>query len=449
MSATLSSVEKRREAPGRERRQRDFVAERALPQSRKPRVLFLNRSYWPDGEATGQLLTELTEDLAKQFDVSVIAGRPNVNLSGATYHRVRAQVRNDVRMLRVPHFRLAKQYLPFRAINLATFFGGAVCRGLFCRRSDIVVVETDPFLLALAGRLLRWRHGANLVIYMQDIHPDLGVAIGRLREGMLTRTLESALRRAYRMADRVVVLSEDMRATLLSKGVSAEVCVTIPNWIDTRELRPNEDENGFRKREGISASQFVVMYSGNLGATQLLGEFLSAARRLGGRSDILFALIGAGSGEDELRRRVEEERLENVRFFPYQPKELLRESLTAADLHFLSTHPKALGYLMPSKLYGILAAGRPVLAAVPSDSELSKLIENEEVGTVVRPDDDAAIAGAITTAVASPQRLAEQGRRARQLAEMRYDRRVVTERFGCLLTELAAGKNQATSREAA
>lgn len=434
----------------------EFPSPGANRNGQRPRVLFLNRSFWPDGEATGQLLTELTEDLESQFDVTVIAGWPNVNVSGTPFRRFRAQVRNGVRIVRVPHAQLPKQSLLCRAINLATFFCGAVVRGLLIRRHEIVVVETDPFLLALAGGILRWRHGARLVIYVQDIHPDLGVAIGRLKEGMLTRFLGAALRRAYRNADRVVVLSEDMRRTLTSEGLPEKLCVKIPNWIDMRGFPADIGGNGadrsanaFRAREGIDPARFLVMYSGNLGTTQLLEVFLDAAGMLQDRPDVLFALVGAGSGERGLRARAKQRRLENVRFFPYQPKDLLQDSLTAANLHFLSAHPNALGYLMPSKFYGILAAGRPVLAAVQRNSELARLIETENVGAVVPPDDAEAIASAITKAAAAPDRLAQQGRRARGLAQTRYDRHVLTDRFGCLLGDLASGKARAVSREVA
>lgn len=405
-------------------------------QRTKPRVLFLNRSYWPDGEATGQLLTELTEDLAEDFEVTAVVGLPHANPSGERYRWFRDQRRRGVRILRVPHARLPKHSLFFRAINFLSFLFAAVGRGLFARRQNMIVVETDPFLLALVGGVLRRRHRAKLVIYLQDIHPDLGIAIGRLKNNWLARSLRWALRRAYLRADCLVVPSDDMRATLVDGGLPSSRCVTIPNWIDTRLVRPVGEPNGFRIREGIEPSRFVVMYSGNLGATQQLEYLLDAAGRLREHAEILFAFVGAGSAEKELRARADDLGLTNVRFFPYQPKERLGESLSAADLQVISVHPRALAYLMPSKLYGILAVGRPVLAAIQSESELARLILSENVGTVVPPNDVNAIVAAIEQASKGRDRLAEQGRRARLLAEQEYDRSVATDRFAKLVDGL-------------
>ena len=417
----------------------------SAPSGDRPRVLILNRSYWPDGEATGQLLTELTEDLAGRFEVTVIVGHPNTNPSGETYRSIGTQMRHDVRILRVPHTRLPKHSLICRAINFITFLFLAVVRGLFMRRQHVIVLESDPFLLALFGGLLRWRHRAKLVIYLQDIHPDLGVAIGRLKVNLLVKGLRRALRRAYRAADCLIVPSDDMRRTLIAGGAPESVCQTIPNWIDTRRIRPADEPNGFRVREGIAPSQFVVMYSGNFGATQQIEYLLNAAERLREKTDLLFALVGGGSAERGLRKLASDRQLKNVRFFPYQPKERLGESLSAADVHLISVHPRALDYLMPSKLYGIMAVGRPILAVIRPESELAEFIVNENIGTVIPPNDAEALALAIEQARKSPGRLAEQGLRARHLAEREYDRRIVTGRFADMVNELI---NNAASRPA-
>ena len=400
------------------------------------RVLLLNRSYWPDGEATGQLLTELAEDLAGRYEVTVIVGRPNANPSGETYRSIGTQMRHGVRVVRVPHTRLPKHPLICRAINFITFLFMAVVRGVLMRRQHVIVLESDPFLLALFGGLLRWRHRAKLVIYLQDIHPDLGVAIGRLKVNPLVKYLRSALRRAYRTADRLIVPSNDMRRTLIAGGASESACQTIPNWIDTDQVRPTDAPNGFRVREGIAPSQFVVMYSGNFGATQQIEYLLDAAERLRDKTDLLFALVGGGSAERGLRARAGDRQLANVKFFPYQPKERLGESLSAADVHLISVHPRALDYLMPSKLYGIMAAGRPILAAIRPESELAEFIVNEDIGMVIPPNNAEALALAIEQARMAAGRLAEQGQRARRLAEREYDRRIVTGRFASMIEEL-------------
>ncbi|MBA3311886.1 MAG: glycosyltransferase family 4 protein [Planctomycetota bacterium] len=417
---------------------------------RRPRVLFLNRSYWPDGEATGQLLTELSEDLADRFDVTVVAGLPNTNPSNEPYRTFRSEVRRGVRILRVPHTRLPKGWLPGRAINFITFLASATIRSTFCRRQDVIVVETDPFLLSLIGVMLRWRHRANLVVYLQDIHPDIGVAIGRLKESCLTRTLRRSLNAVYRRAERVVVLSRDMRNTLVAAGVPEHAVVCIPNWIDTKRVRPSKGRNRFRTEAGIDDDAFVVMYSGNLGITQQLDRLLDAAEMLRSRSDVSMVFIGGGSAEAGLREEANRRGLTNVRFFPYQPKEALGDSLSAADLHAITVHPAALAFLMPSKLYGILAAARAVLAAAPSDSELAEIVRTHRLGYVVPPGDARAMAAAIGKAVEDRAETTAMGIRGRQLAEETYDRAYVTRQFGDLLADVydEATRPQTTTVEA-
>lgn len=413
---------------------------------RRARVLFLNRSYWPDGEATGQLLTELTEDLAVRFDVTVVAGLPNTNPARESFQRWKSEVRKGVRILRVPHMQLPKRSLAGRAINFITFLAFACVRAVFCKRQDVLVVETDPFLLALLGYVLRIRHGAQLVIYLQDIHPDLGVAIGQLRETWLTRSLRSMLRFVYKRADQVIVLSRDMQRTLVAAGVRERNIECIPNWTDTQRIRPSEGANRFRAAASIPAEAFVVMYSGNLGMTQQLDRVLDAAEMLRSRQDILFVLVGGGSAAAELRDAVATRGLSNVRFFDYQPKGSLGDSLSAADLHIITVHPAALPYLMPSKLYGILAAARAILTSAPRHTELAEVVSSNRLGYVVPSADGNALADVIRQAADDRDETKAMGLRGRQLAVKRYDRAHTTTQFGDMLARVSDAKHRSRVR---
>ena len=180
------------------------------------RILFLNRSYWPDAEATGQLLTELCEDLTERFDVSVLAGQPNQNPKGETYDRSRCQERNGVFIERVRHPQWSKRSLIGRAINLIGFLFAATFRSLRISRPDFVIVETDPFMLPMLGRWLKWWRGSRLIVYLQDLYPDVAVVLEKVREGWLTRFIRWQLMAAYRQADAIVVLSGDMKNTLIN-----------------------------------------------------------------------------------------------------------------------------------------------------------------------------------------------------------------------------------------
>lgn len=403
----------------------------------KPRVLFLNRSYWPDAEATGQLLTELCEDLASDFDVHVVAGQPNQNPTGETFARSGTEVRNGVTIHRVTHPQLAKRNMAGRALNLVAFLWAAARRAPSVPDVDLVVAETDPFLLALLGQRLKTRTGARLIAYVQDLYPDIAVALGKVREGWLTRAIRGRMLAAYRQADQVVVLSADMRQRLIEWGVAADRITSIPNWVDTRTVFPIKSNNPFREQEGLG-DRFVVMHSGNMGLSQQLTTTLDAMA-LVESPDLQLLLIGGGAEKHLLEDRARQQGLRNVRFLPYQPREALAASLSAADVHLISLHPEAHHCLMPSKLYGILASGTAVLVIAAEDSELARLVREHDVGLVVPPGDPSAVARALAWCETHREEIARQGARARRLAETQCDRRLQTAAFRRVLHEVLAG----------
>ncbi len=395
-------------------------------------LLFLNRSYYPDEEATGQLLTQLCEDLAAEFEVHVVAGQPCVNPLGREYHRSGSRVHNGVTIHRVRNTRFNKSSSFGRLSNWLSYLGLSSLRLLFIQRPEVVITETDPPFLSVLGLLMKRAFGCKLVVYLQDIYPDIGIAIGRLRDGFATRRLKNLFHRTYRAADRIVVLSEDMRSGLVADGVQADKIVVIPNWIDCTRVHPVKRHNPFRERNGWS-DKFVVMHSGNMGMSQGLDNVLSAAVLLRecirvssvpirGLPEIVFALVGDGAARAGLEQTAREKNLTNVQFFDYQPNEHLAESLSAADVHILTQDPRTVRYLAPSKLYGILASGTPVIAIAPGDCCLARMIRDEQVGYVVEPDNPAALADQIQHCAASRDELPPLAHRARELALARFDR---------------------------
>ncbi len=400
--------------------------------TRRPRIVFMNRSYWPDAEATGQLLTDLCEDLAEECDVTAIVGQPNQNPRDETFVRSGREQRHGVTIERVRHPRFSKRSLPGRAVNLVGFLAAAVFRAVRVRSPDVFVIETDPFLLSLAGPWLKWWHRARLVVYLQDIYPDIAVALGKVREGWLTGLIRRRLLAAYRHADRIVVLGEDMKAKLTAWGLPAESIVSIPNWVDTRWVFPVKENNAFRREHNLDG-KFVVMHSGNTGLSQCLENVLEAAAQLHDRPDIEFLMVGDGAAKPSLEQQAKRLQLSNVRFLPYQPRDALAESLSAADLHLISMHPAVGQCLMPSKFYGILASGTAVLAIAPASSELATIIQDEEVGFTVESGSPGLLADKLRWCADNREELADRGRLARGLAEREYDRRQMTDRFAELL----------------
>ncbi len=386
----------------------------------RPRVLFLNRSYWPDCEATGQLLTQLCENLADTFDISVLVGQPNANPKNESYVRYGVQTRNGVDIHRVPHTTFNKRSTVGKALNFISFFFSACWQAVWVPHPQVVIAETDPFLLPLLGGILKQLRGCQLIVYLQDIYPDIAVAIGKAKPGFVTRTLWWMLRSTYNRADKVVVLGEDMRRRLILRGVDASRVVCIPNWIDTDDVYPIKEDNDFRREHGLQ-DKFVVMHSGNMGLTQELDQLLDVAERVQDDERIVFLLVGDGASRKRLQERVTASGLSNVRFLPYQPKEQLALTLSAADLHVVSMHPKISGLLVPSKMYGIMASGTPMLAIVPRTTDAHALVTREQIGFSVRPYDVAQQVTIIRQCAAGEHDLEAMGQRARQLVESDFD----------------------------
>jgi glycosyltransferase involved in cell wall biosynthesis len=393
-----------------------------IPENPGPsqRLLFLNRSYYPDVEATGQLLTELCSDLARRHEVTVIAGWPNLVPAPASGAWLQYQRHQGVSIIRTANFRFSKTSLLGRAVGLASYLLLAAWAAFRQRPPDTIVVETDPPMLGVLGALLKSWYRCRLVFYLQDLYPEVALALGKLRPGPLSWLLWLATQRGLRSADRVIVLGEDMCRRVQARGIDPRKIHVVPNWIDTATVRPTLASAALRQEWGLDG-KFVVMYSGNLGLSQGLDSLLESACRLR-EQPVAFVLVGDGASKTALMARATEWCLDNVRFFPYQPRERLAESLGAADLHLIPLRRGLAGCIVPSKLYGILAAGVPYLAAVDEDSEVARVTHEYGTGLRILPDDPDSLSDALRWCLSHRVELQKMGRRGRSLAVCQYDR---------------------------
>lgn len=409
---------------------------------KKIRVLFLNRSYWPDSEATGQLLTELCESLASEFDVHVLAGQPNAS----SEENWRDQpIRNGVTIHRVSHTVLPKSNMLLKAVNFITF--AAACRRQIMKlpSPEVVIFETDPFLLPFVADRLHRKSGVPMIGYLQDIYPDVAIALGKVNNSWFIRKLREKMFSVYKRCERMVVLSTDMKRLLLDSDIEENRIEIIPNWADTEAIRPIlREENKFLQREGLQG-KFVVMYSGNLGLTQRLEEFIEAAALLKDEPEIEFVFIGRGAMKCRLEKIAEFRQLNNVRFLDYQPRDELAHSLSAADLHLVPLTKELSQCLMPSKIYGILAAGRPYLTNAPPESELQKITTSQEVGLTVEAGSSQRIADVVRSCQDDRRLLDQMGQQGRSLAMSRFTKAKSELAFKDLLTTVMTahqGKNK-------
>jgi glycosyltransferase involved in cell wall biosynthesis len=400
--------------------------------SRKPRLLVLNQYYWPGVEATAQLLTELCEALAEDLDVTVVTG-----VLHGHEHEPRRIVRNGVEIVRVPSTSFERSRLLARASNYVTYLSNALLRGLRGRRPDVVLCMTDPPIVADIALLVARRYRAPLVVISQDVFPEIAVQLKRLENPVLMSLLRGLVSVYLRRADRVVAIGETMRKRLEAKGARPDRVEVIPNWVDTKRLEPHGKHTWWAREAGFE-EKFIVMHSGNVGHAQDLDSLVRAATFLRDLDDLLIAIIGTGARHAELVALAERLETDKVVFAYYQPRHLLAQSLSAADVHVVGLAPGLAGYVVPSRLYGILAVGRPVIVAADPESETAQVVKEIGCGILVPPGRAELLARAIRDAHDGKYDLDEMGALGRAWVEREADRSVAVRRYRDLLLELAS-----------
>ncbi|MGO9058220.1 MAG: glycosyltransferase family 4 protein [Candidatus Binataceae bacterium] len=365
-------------------------------------------------------------------------------VAGPSYHvehRTRfpwtRQSRRHVNIIRTWGTKLPKAHLSMRMLNLASYYSLAALACLGLSRPDLIVANTDPPLLGALGTALKKKWGCQLVYNVRDLFPDIAYVNGGVKSSLLLKLLEKANQSAFRNADLVVVLGRDMASRVAAKDVPKAKIAVIPDWVDCAKIVPPVS-NEFRADFG---DKFVVMYSGNLGLSQQLETVLDTAERFREDARVVFAMIGEGARKKWLQAQACERNLTNVRFYTYRPKDKLTESLSAADIHLVPMAPGAIGCMVPSKLYGILAVGRPFIAMMEPMAEVAQLAIEHSVGFVTAPGDSVVLENAIKAALARPTELKRMGERARRLAEERFDRKIVTRQYSEMLESVYAKVN--------
>jgi colanic acid biosynthesis glycosyl transferase WcaI len=400
----------------------------------RPRILVLNQYYWPGVEATGQLLSQLCADLSRDYAVTVITGRLTVPRAdaGRTVHE-------GVEVVRVNSTAFPRRILALRAVNYLTFLAASARAATAAPRPQIVLCMTDPPVVAIVALAAARRSGAALVVISQDVFPEIAVLLHRIENAVVVGALRVAIRAYLKRADRIVAIGETMRRRLEAKGARGERVRVISNWVDTTFLDEKPRDNDW-SREARLADRFVVMHSGNVGYAQDLDTLVRSATFLRDLDDLAIAIVGDGARRDELIALAELLEVDQVSFLRYQPREALPYSLSSAHVHVVGLARGLSGYVVPSRLYGVLAVGRPVIAAADSDSETAELVARVGCGVVVPPGRPELLAAVIRRAHDGEYDLEEMGRRAREYALAEADRSVAVGRYRELLAELATSR---------
>jgi colanic acid biosynthesis glycosyl transferase WcaI len=400
---------------------------------RRQRILVLNQYYWPGVEATAHLLTELCEALAEDYDVEVVTGVLHGHEDAP-----REDEHNGVRIVRVFSTSYERSELARRAVNYFSYLGAALVHVLSRPAPDLVLCMTDPPIVGDLGVAVGRRFGVPVLVISQDVFPEIATELDRLRNPAVVGVLGGLVGAYLRRADRIVAIGETMRERLEAKGAPRERLRVIPNWVDSHAITPQARDNEWAVAHEL-VDRFVVMHSGNVGHAQDLESLVRAATFLRDLDELRIVIAGFGARHAEMVALAETLEVDDtVRFLPYQKRERLPLSLSSADLHVVGLARGLAGYVVPSRLYGILAAGRPVIAAADDDSETARLVREVGCGLVIPPGRPELLARTIRAAAEGAYDLAEMGRRGREFVAEEADRVVAMERYRALVRELLA-----------
>lgn len=403
----------------------------------KPSLLFINKHYAPDIAATGQMLADLAEYLVEDgFEVHVLCGQSRYEEGHLQLPRF--EIRNGVHVHRVSTTGFGRNRVVGRLLDYATFYVHALRFMLGRARADVSIVLTTPPLMHVAAVLGKRIRKRPFGIWSMDLHPDAEVAVGMLQEkSLLTRFLHLVNDMGYREADFIITLGACMSRRVVKKGVSSARIHEIPVWTRCDEIRPLDREKNPLVQRLKLGNRFVVMYSGNAGLGHRFDEIKQAMAALKDRDDILFLFVGAGPKRDEIEKYIRQHNLTTALYLDYFRREDIHLSLALGDVHLVSLKEEMTGIAVPSKVYGAMAAGRPIVFIGPSASASAQTIADTACGVVIDPallkQKQPSLETILKELAMQPQVRAKMGTRGRSAAVRTYDVKPACEKWSALL----------------
>ncbi len=331
-----------------------------------------------------------------------------------------------------------KQRMLHRLLSYLSFCALATVAGIISRRRyDVIFCTNGSFFSGVVASAIRMFRGIPFVYNVQDLYPETPVAAGQLRSKPAIAILERIERFMYHVAAHVSVITPSFCSNLLGKGVPPHKVSSIPNWVDTDVIRPLRKDNPFSRQHGL-ADKFVISHAGNVGYVYDLDTLLDAAALLSDYQELVFLIVGDGVAKPALEQKASLLGLANVHFLPFQPNECLPWLRAASDVQVSLYRRRAASYSMPSKIYEIMASGRPLLASAERGSDLRSLVESTGCGVCVEPEDARGLSNAILRLYRDPGAREQMAQHGRLLAVERYSTRVVVEQYEALLDGVAA-----------
>lgn len=392
------------------------------------RLTILNQFFYPDHSATSQLMTELAQNLCEHgVEVTALASRSRYN---GGCRMAPKETYKGVRIERAWATCFGKKSILGRLSDYLTFYVAACWKLFTLPRQDVIMALTTPPLIGLIALIVGRIRGVRFVALMEDLYPDVAVALGAISSGgMLVRIMDWLTCFMLNHADRIIVLSDCMYDRVIAKigSQAASRIDIIHNWADGNEIAPLEKNGYFAAHEWHD--KLVVLFSGNLGLVNEFVTVLDAAKQLCADPNVAFVFVGEGARANEIRNFVSQHHLKNVHMLPYQPRESLARCLASSDVLLVTLADGLAGLSMPSKTYSSLAAGRPILFVGDQNSSVANLIHQFQCGATLASGQSTALAETLSSWGANRAKLISLGASSRSLFEKQFDRPVAVRRY--------------------
>ncbi len=421
-------------------------------------ILVLTLVFPPDGVSTGVIVGELSADLKRVgHDVTVVTTAPHYNrdvqaealqrltriwgplLSRSEFHGVRVFHVAMPRKGRSVVLRLLA-WTQFHLLSL-------IVAVALVRRVDVILAPSPPLTIGVCAWLLACLYRAPFVYNVQELYPDIAITLGAIRSRWVAGLLFALERFVYRRARVITAIGRKMRQRIIDRGVPPGKVRLIPNFVDVEQMAPLPKVNAFSTQHGLDR-YFVVSYAGNMGPAQGLERVLEAAWVLRSEAQLRFLFVGGGSAQPALEASARARVLANVLFLPHQPYAVVPLIYAASDLCLVPLVGTACLEAVPSKVYRIMACGRPVLACAHPESDLAELVARTGCGIVMPPDQPEALVAAVRGAMASPSGLAAMGEAGRRAVTAEYSRATISAQYEMLVRQLTSVVSSGGARDA-
>lgn len=406
--------------------------------NKKKKLLVYAHYYYPDVASTGQILTELCEGMKDTFDITVICVVPSYIGKIEEKYKIKRIYKENINEInvvrvRVPEFQKSNKLSRTKNL-LAYFFNSLIATFKLEKHDYIFTISQPPILGGVLGVLGKWIKGGKLIYNIQDFNPEQTMAVGYTKNKLLLNTAMMMDKFSCKQSNEVIVVGRDMQETLRNRFNNKKVPENtfINNWIDEKEIYPLNENHpkiiDFKEKYNLN-DKFIIMYSGNIGLYYDLENIIKVIGKFNEREDVIFAFVGDGTVKKEIEDYATENKLSNVTFIPYQDKADLVYSLNSADIHWVVNAKGIKGVSVPSKLYGVMATGKPVLGVLDKGSEARLIVDECNCGVCTEPGNYNEIYNKIEYILNNKEKVKMLGKNGRKYLEKNLTKEVSINKY--------------------